>query len=75
MVTHDGESQSPVNVRSDAETPEAFLSPIVVIPPNLSAKGFIAFDGRIAFFPVRLSYIDQRQTLSVACRGDRRLTA
>jgi hypothetical protein len=75
VVTRDGDSQSPVNVRSDAENPEAFLSPIVVIPPNASAKGFIAFDGRLAFFPIRLSYVDQRQTLTVAFRGDRRLTA
>jgi len=74
VVTRAGDSQAAVDVRSDAAKPEAFIPPHSVIPPHASLRGWIAFDGRLAFVPTRLSYIDGQQTLTVEFAGARRVT-
>jgi hypothetical protein len=64
-----GGSQSPIDVRGDANKPEAFIQPFQLVPPHAKVEGFLVFDGRIRFVPKGLSYVDGKQTLTVRFDG------
>ncbi len=70
LVTRDGRSFVPVNVRSKAETPPNFLPRTGKLPPHSHVFGYLTFDGRATgAVPARLSYIDGDQTLTVVFDG------
>jgi hypothetical protein len=73
LTTRNGDSQGPVNVRRDADKPEAFLAAHALIPPRGSVRGWVAFDGQIGFVPDRLVYIDAGQSLTIEFAGGYRI--
>lgn len=73
IVARDGDSQAPVNVRNDADKPEAFIASTALVLPRASSKGWVAFDGQLAFVPSQLSYVDTGQVLTVEFEGKHRV--
>jgi hypothetical protein len=70
LVSRDGRSFGPVNVRSEAEFPPSFLNETMLLPPRAQFVGWLTFDGRVqGMVPAALSYIDDRQTLTQVFRG------
>ena len=70
LVTRDGRSYGPVNVRSKAQIPPNFLPETGKITPRTNLRGYLTFDGRATgVVPARLSYVDGDQTLTVVFDG------
>ena len=60
--------------RNDADKPEAFIASTALVLPRASSKGWVAFDGQLAFVPSQLSYVDTGQVLTVQFDGKHRVT-
>ena len=74
LVSRNGRTFGPVNVRTQAEFPPNFLPETSKMPPNTNVVGYLTFDGRVkGLVPARLSYIDGRQTLTVVFDGKHRV--
>lgn len=70
LVSRDGRTFGPVNIRSKAKTPPNFLPETGRLPPHQRVSGYLTFDGRVTeMVPARLSYIAGQQTLTVVFSG------
>lgn len=70
LVSRDGRSFGPVNIRDEAKLPTSFLTETHPLPPGARWRGALAFDGRVeGLIPEALSYIDGRQTLTQVFLG------
>jgi hypothetical protein len=70
LVTRDGRTFGPVNVRSQADKPPNFLPETGLLPPHSKVVGYLTFDGRATgVVPARLSYVDGDQTLTIVFDG------
>jgi hypothetical protein len=75
VVSRSGQTFAPVNVRERADTPPAFLPESGTIAPHASLRGWLTFDGRLDFIPLRISYVDGNQTLTIKFPGKHRVLA
>jgi len=71
LVDRSGAVYGPVNVRSEADHPPYFLPETAIIAPHSHLEGYLTFGGRLAgaLVPRRLSYIDDKQTLTIRFVG------
>lgn len=70
LISRDGRSFGPINVRSKAKHPPKFLPELGIIPPHGKLVGLLTFDGRVqSMVAERVSYVDDDQTLTQVIHG------
>ena len=70
LISRDGRSFGPINVRSIAKQPSRFLPERGIIPPHGKLSGLLTFDGRVlGMVADRVSYVDDDQTLTQVIHG------